>query len=101
MKTLEVQSLEEWRAWLAENFDKESEIWLVYYKKATGIPTIAYNVSVEDALCYGWVDSLIKRIDDQKVALQHPACRKTDCRRADDRTRAQAGRSRQAVRQLG
>lgn len=68
METLEVQTLEEWRAWLAENFDKESEIWLVYYKKGTGIPTIAYNASVEEALCYGWVDSLIERIDDQKYA---------------------------------
>lgn len=68
MKTLEIQAREAWRAWLAENHDQVSEIWLVYYKKATGIPSIGYNASVEEALCYGWVDSLIKSIDDQRYA---------------------------------
>ncbi|MEJ2759331.1 MAG: YdeI/OmpD-associated family protein [Anaerolineales bacterium] len=68
MQALEVHSRSEWRAWLAANHNKESEIWLVYYKKVSGIPSIPYNASVEEALCFGWVDSIIKRIDEQKYA---------------------------------
>lgn len=66
MKTLEFKTRDDWRSWLAENLNRESEVWLIYYKKATGIPSIPYGASVEEALCFGWVDSLIKRIDDQK-----------------------------------
>jgi len=68
MKTLEIKNRAEWRAWLAENHDRENEIWLVYYKKATGIPGIDYKDSLDEALCFGWVDSLIKKIDEQKYA---------------------------------
>jgi uncharacterized protein YdeI (YjbR/CyaY-like superfamily) len=68
MKSLEVQDRSEWRDWLAEHHDQETEIWLVYYKKGTGVASIDYNSSVEEALCYGWVDSLIKKIDDRKYA---------------------------------
>ena len=68
MKTIELKTREEWRAWLAENHDQMSEIWLVYYKKETGIPSIAYKDSLDEALCFGWVDSLIKKIDEQRYA---------------------------------
>lgn len=68
MKTVEVKNRAEWRAWLAAKHDKEAEIWLVYYKKKTGIASIGYESSVEEALCYGWVDSIIKKIDDKKYA---------------------------------
>ena len=66
MKTLEVKTRSEWRDWLAENHQAESEVWLVYYKKETGIPSIAYLDSLDEALCYGWVDSLIKKIDEKR-----------------------------------
>ena len=66
MKTVEVKTRAEWREWLAANHDRETEIWLIYYKKETGIPCVAYGASVEEALCYGWVDSIIKKIDDTK-----------------------------------
>lgn len=68
MKTFEAKDRAEWRAWLAEHHDRETEIWLVYYKKGTGVASIDYESSVEEALCYGWVDSLIKKIDDRKYA---------------------------------
>jgi len=68
MKTIELRDRTEWRAWLAENHDRENEIWLIYYKKATGIPSIEYGDSLDEALCFGWVDSLIKKIDEQKYA---------------------------------
>ena len=54
---------QEWREWLDENYDKEKEIWLMYYKKHTGKETILYNDAVEEALCFGWIDSLVKGID--------------------------------------
>jgi len=53
----------EWRNWLAENFDKKEEIWLEYPKKASGKPRIIYNDAVEEALCFGWIDSKIKSLD--------------------------------------
>jgi len=57
-----------WRAWLAENYDKEKEIWLVYPKKASGKPRILYNDAVEEALCFGWIDSTAKRVDENSYA---------------------------------
>ncbi len=64
MDTLTLTNRKEWRNWLAANHDTHSEIWLVYYKKDSGIQSIPYEASVEEALCFGWVDSLIKKIDD-------------------------------------
>jgi len=56
----------EWRKWLKENHDKKKEIWLIYYKKHTNTPSIPYNDAVEEALCFGWIDGQIRRIDDEK-----------------------------------
>ena len=68
MKTLELKDRAAWRDWLADNHDRETEIWLIYFKKETGIPSIEYADSLDEALCYGWVDSLIKKIDEQRYA---------------------------------
>ena len=57
---------QEWRDWLARNHDKESVIWLIYYKKHTGKPSLPYNDAVEEALCFGWIDSLVKRLDKER-----------------------------------
>jgi len=56
----------EWRTWLAGNHDKSSGIWLVFYKKDSGKPSISYETAIEEALCYGWVDSIIRKIDEEK-----------------------------------
>lgn len=53
----------EWRRWLENNFLSESEAWLIYPKKSTGKPRIPYNDAVEQALCFGWIDSIIKTYD--------------------------------------
>jgi uncharacterized protein YdeI (YjbR/CyaY-like superfamily) len=58
----------EWRRWLAEHYVKEKEIWLVFPKKASGKPRIRYNDAVEEALCFGWIDSTAKRIDENNFA---------------------------------
>ena len=47
----------EWRAWLAENHARAAGVWLITYKKATGRPRVEYDEAVEEALCFGWVDS--------------------------------------------
>jgi len=66
VKCLYVSNRQAWRKWLDRNHNKQKEIWLVYYKKRTGKSSISYDDSVEEALCYGWIDSIIKRIDDNK-----------------------------------
>ncbi|MCK4345034.1 MAG: YdeI/OmpD-associated family protein [Bacteroidales bacterium] len=65
-KTLYITTREKWRKWLEKNHNTEKEIWLVYYKKHTGKPRIPYDDAVEEALCFGWIDSIIKRIDEEK-----------------------------------
>jgi uncharacterized protein YdeI (YjbR/CyaY-like superfamily) len=67
-KTLYVTNREEWRAWLTEHYRSETEVWLIYYKKHTGRPRISYDHAVEEALCFGWIDSIGKRMDDEKFA---------------------------------
>lgn len=68
LKTFQATDREAWRAWLAENHASEREVWLVYAKKHTGVRCISYEESVEEALCHGWIDSLIRRIDDDSYA---------------------------------
>lgn len=54
---------QEWRAWLSEHFESAAEVWLVYPMKGSGEESILYNDAVEEALCFGWIDSTIKHID--------------------------------------
>ncbi len=67
-KTLYVTDRKDWREWLRKNYKTEKEIWLVYFKKDTGKPRIAYNDAVEEALCFGWIDSTVKSLDEQRTA---------------------------------
>ncbi len=67
-KTLYVTSREEWRAWLMKHYASETEVWLIYFKKKTSRARIPYDHAVEEALCFGWIDSIVKRIDDEKFA---------------------------------
>jgi len=67
-KTLYITNRKQWRSWLAKNHNKEKEIWLVYYRKSSGKKRIPYNDAVEEALCYGWIDSIMKRIDEKIFA---------------------------------
>lgn len=57
-----------WRRWLRANHKKVAEVWLVYYKKATGRPRVAYNDAVEEALCFGWIDSTVRSLDGERFA---------------------------------
>lgn len=67
-KTLYVPTRPEWRAWLAAHHEEEAEIWLVSYRKHTGRPSVPYNDAVEEALCFGWIDSTRKGLDGERYA---------------------------------
>jgi uncharacterized protein YdeI (YjbR/CyaY-like superfamily) len=67
-RTLYVTSRKDWRRWLARHHRSAPEIWLVFYRQASGKPRIPYNDAVEEALCYGWIDSIVKKMDDQRFA---------------------------------
>jgi len=59
-----------WRAWLERNHAREKELWLVLSKKNSNEPTVTYDEAVEEALCFGWIDGIVKSIDDEKYAIR-------------------------------
>ncbi len=65
-KTLYVKDRAEWRAWLEANHDSETSVWLIYFKRHTGKPRIPYDDGVEEAVCFGWIDTTVKRIDESR-----------------------------------
>lgn len=67
-KSFAPSNLADWRNWLAKNHDREREVWLVYFKAGSGKTNIDYESSVEEALCFGWIDSIIQKIDEEKYA---------------------------------
>ena len=69
MKTLRMRTLGQWRGWLAAHHASAPEIWLLFHKRHTGVESIAYKDARDEALCFGWVDSLVKRLDDRRYAL--------------------------------
>ena len=76
METLYCKNRDDWRIWLEKNYQSEQEIWLIYYKKHTKKPTVTYNDAVEEAICFGWIDSLVKSID-KDTYMQKYTPRKT------------------------
>jgi uncharacterized protein YdeI (YjbR/CyaY-like superfamily) len=67
---LRVRNAREWRAWLAKHHTSSSGVWLVFYKEHTGIESVPYEDAIRAALCVGWIDSLIKRLDDDRYVLK-------------------------------
>jgi uncharacterized protein YdeI (YjbR/CyaY-like superfamily) len=66
--TLEVRDRKQWRTWLGKHHASSACVWVVFYKKHTAVKCIAYEDSVEEALCFGWIDSLVKRLDEDRFA---------------------------------
>src|SRR6476659_1539848 len=79
MKTFSPKTLGQWRAWLAEHHDSDSEVWLIFHKLHSGVASIDYKDALDEALCFGWVDSLVKRLDDRRYARKFTP-RRTDSR---------------------
>jgi uncharacterized protein YdeI (YjbR/CyaY-like superfamily) len=70
LSMLEFRNREQWRKWLGKQHASSPGIWLVFYKAHTGVRSIRYEDTVREALCFGWIDSLIKRLDDDRYALK-------------------------------
>jgi uncharacterized protein YdeI (YjbR/CyaY-like superfamily) len=68
ISTLTVRNERRWRTWLHAHHASSPGVWLVFYKAHTGVVSVSYEQSVRHALCYGWVDSLIKRLDEDRYA---------------------------------
>jgi uncharacterized protein YdeI (YjbR/CyaY-like superfamily) len=68
LKLLEVRNRQAWRRWLKQNHASSSGVWLVFYKRDTRPKRLSYEELVREALCFGWIDSLIKRLDDERYA---------------------------------
>lgn len=86
-KTLYVSDRRAWRAWLKQHHRTAPEIWLIYYKKHSGKPRIPYSDAVEEALCYGWIDSLTKPVDGECWAQRFSPRRPTSVLSAMNRER--------------
>lgn len=67
---------EEWREWLQKHHLAEKAVWLIYYKKHTQQKTISYSDAVEEAICFGWIDGQVKKIDDDKYMQRYTPRRK-------------------------
>ncbi len=74
--SLYITTREEWRSWLEKHYETSEHIWLIYYKKHTGKPRIPYDAAVEEALCFGWIDGKVKRIDDERYMQKYTPRRK-------------------------
>ncbi len=88
MKQLYVTDRDQWRDWLSQRHAAEAGIWLVFYKKGTSEPTIEYEAAVEEALCFGWIDSIIKRVDGEKYVRKFTPRKDKSNWSALNRTRA-------------
>ncbi len=75
IKTIYCRNRKEWHAWLQGNFQTEKGVWLIYYKQHTKETSVSYNDAVEEAVCFGWIDGRVKRIDEERY-MQHYTPRK-------------------------
>ncbi len=67
-KALYIDKRKDWRLWLEKNYEKEKEVWLIFPNKSTGKKRLDYNDAVEEALCFGWIDSIVKKYDKDSSA---------------------------------
>ncbi len=79
IKLLDVRTRREWREWLKSHHDRDSEVWLVFHKRHAGVSSPSYEDAIEEALCYGWIDSIVRRLDENRHA------RKFTPRKADSK----------------
>ena len=77
ISTLDVRNRQRWRLWLAKHHASSPGVWLVFHKDHTGVKSMPYEDSVQEALCVGWIDSLIKHLDDHRYARKFTPRRPT------------------------
>jgi uncharacterized protein YdeI (YjbR/CyaY-like superfamily) len=83
-KTFYARNRKEWRDWLEKNHDKEKKIALIKYKKHTGKPSLSHKESMEEAICFGWIDTTIKKLDEDRYLRRF--ARRNDKSRWSDNT---------------
>jgi uncharacterized protein YdeI (YjbR/CyaY-like superfamily) len=66
IETICPKSREQWRQWLQENHDRKQSVWLIFYKMKANVPTMNWSEAVDEALCFGWIDSKRQSIDEEK-----------------------------------
>ncbi|HUR34380.1 MAG TPA: YdeI/OmpD-associated family protein [Vicinamibacterales bacterium] len=92
---LDVRTREDWRRWLEQHHASSPGIWLVRHKTHTGIPSLPYEDLVREALCFGWIDSLVRRLDDSRYAIKvtprRPASKWSDLNRTRWKALRRAG----------
>src|SRR5688572_9967387 len=85
LATLDLRTRQQWRRWLEKNHASSPGVWLVCHKDHTGVTSLPYEDFVREALCFGWIDSLVKRLDDdrylRKVTPRKPASKWSDLNR--------------------
>jgi uncharacterized protein YdeI (YjbR/CyaY-like superfamily) len=69
-QTITAKNRNEWREWLEQHHASEIDVWLIFYKKNSGIPSVTLAEAVEEALCYGWIDSVMKSLDELRFTLR-------------------------------
>ena len=96
LTTLDVRTREKWRQWLSRNHATNAGIWLIRYKQQAGVASMPYEDLLDEALCFGWIDSLIKRLDDERYAIKvtprKPASKWSDVNRKRWNELKKAGR---------
>jgi uncharacterized protein YdeI (YjbR/CyaY-like superfamily) len=70
LETLDLRTRDQWRTWLRRHHASSPGIWFVFHKKHSGVTSVPYEDAVREALCFGWIDSLVKRLDDDRFALK-------------------------------
>jgi uncharacterized protein YdeI (YjbR/CyaY-like superfamily) len=70
LESLDVRRRDEWRAWLGKHQHSCPGVWVVFHKAHTGVASMAYEDFVREAICHGWIDSLVKRLDDDRFAIK-------------------------------
>ncbi|MFZ1946379.1 MAG: YdeI/OmpD-associated family protein [bacterium] len=87
MRLLDIRTRARWREWLRRHHKAESEIWLVFHKRATGRKCLSYDGAVEEALCFGWIDSILRSIDQERYARKFTPRKATSVWSSANRTR--------------
>src|SRR5207247_3083786 len=70
LESLDVRTRTKWRGWLARHHKSSGGVWLVFHKAHTGVKSLPYDHFVREALCFGWIDSLVKRLGDDRFAIK-------------------------------
>ena len=70
LKTPQTLARNEWRSWLKMNHSREKEAWLIFYKKQVSAGKMSYLEALDEALCFGWIDGRLKRIDDERHMIR-------------------------------